>query len=169
LTETSFPDVDKLQILFIHEYQSIGGCTPFKMTGDSPKLSESRFSLIPFGRLYFLCIYSAHPPFHVNFGLRHRNALQAAIKSPITSHPPLHLPCHNLRHPNFSEPNPTPSLIICQHSTDSTYTSDVAFRTIALNNQNFYCAGHGAKNITWSSNHASSSLSWSRQCPAFPP
>jgi hypothetical protein len=71
LAEASFPDVDKLQILVIHEYQSIGGCTSFKMTGDSSKLSESGFSLNShskwFGRFYFLCIYSAHPPFHVNF------------------------------------------------------------------------------------------------------
>ena len=69
LAAASFPDVDKLQILVIHEYQSIGGCTPFKMT--SLKLSESGFSLNShskwFGRFYFLCIYSAHPIFHVNF------------------------------------------------------------------------------------------------------
>jgi hypothetical protein len=97
--------------------------------------------------------------------LRHRNALQAAIKNPITSHPPLHPLATICGIPTFPSPNPTLSLIICQHSTDSTYTSDVAFRIIALNNQNFYCAGHGAKNLTWSSNHASSSLSWSRQCP----
>ena len=113
--------------------------------------------------MYLLSSSSFSYELRITALLRHRNALQAAMENLITSHPPLHLPCHNLRHPNFSEPNPTLSLIICQHSTDPAYTSDVAFRIIALNNQNFYCAGHRAKNLTWSSNQASSSLAWSRQ------
>jgi hypothetical protein len=115
LAEASFPDVDKLQILVIHEYQSIGGCTSFKMTGDSSKLSESGFSLNShskwFGRFYFLCIYSAHPPFHVNF----RSLLFCStgmIFKQLSKIPlfliPLFIPLATIcRIPTFPNPNPT--------------------------------------------------------------
>ena len=114
--------------------------------------------------MYLLSSSSFSYELRITALLRHRNALQAAMKNPITSHPPLHPLTIICGIPTFPNPNPTLSLIICQHSTDPTYTSDVAFRIIALNNQNFYCAGHSAKNLTWSSNQASSSLAWSRQC-----